>query len=118
MQLKLNGYIIHCPRSTGESGSRGNVIGIVTRLRPGRFGSRDFAFLRSFQTGCMAHLASYSMVTRVFCPGVKRPEHEADHSVSSSAQVNNEWNYTSTLSTGVTLPLFFVWNKIQDFLEV
>jgi hypothetical protein len=28
--------------------------------------------------------------------GVKRPEHEADHSPSSSAEVKNAWSYTST----------------------
>jgi hypothetical protein len=27
---------------------------------------------------------------------VKRPEHEADHSPPSSAEVKNAWNYTST----------------------
>jgi hypothetical protein len=28
--------------------------------------------------------------------GVKRPGHEADYSFSSSAEVKNAWNYTST----------------------
>jgi hypothetical protein len=33
--------------------------------------------------------------------GVKRPVREADHSPPSSAEVNNEWNYTSTPPIGL-----------------
>jgi len=41
-------------------------------------------------------------------PGAKRPEHEADHSPPSSAEVKNAWSYTTTLpcvSRGATLSL-------------
>jgi hypothetical protein len=31
-----------------------------------------------------------------FSPGVKRPGREADHSLPSSVEVNNAWNYTTT----------------------
>lgn len=34
--------------------------------------------------------------SRVICPSVKRPGRGADHSHSSSADVQNEWRYTST----------------------
>jgi len=36
-------------------------------------------------------------VPGVLSLGVKRPEHEADHSLPSSAEVMNAWSYTSTL---------------------
>jgi hypothetical protein len=59
-------------------------------------------------------------------PGVKWLDHESDYSSPFSAEVNNEWNFTSTppdtfmawcLSIGMTLPFFlfvivtkFLWN--------
>jgi hypothetical protein len=48
------------------------------------------------QTGSESHPASYTMGTEVLFRGVKRPGLEADHSSPSSAEVKNEWSYTST----------------------
>jgi hypothetical protein len=42
------------------------------------------------QTSSGAHPASYPVGTWVKWPG-----HEADHTLPSSAKVNNEWSYTS-----------------------
>jgi hypothetical protein len=41
--------------------------------------------------------------------GVKRPEHEADHSPQSSAEVKNAWNYTSTPQC-----VFMAWCLVKD----
>jgi len=35
------------------------------------------------------------MGTGVSSPGVERPGREADHSSTSSAEVKNEWSYTT-----------------------
>jgi hypothetical protein len=43
-----------------------------------------------------AHPASYTMGKGVLPPGVQLPRRETDHSPPSSAEVNNEWSYTST----------------------
>jgi hypothetical protein len=43
-----------------------------------------------------AHPASYPMGTGVSFPGVKRPEHEANHSPTAGVEVKNAWSYTST----------------------
>jgi hypothetical protein len=59
--------------------------------------------------------SSVSKVTRTL-RGVKRPEHETDHSSPSSAEIKNAWRYTplptsassrlvAYLSTGTILPL-------------
>ena len=42
------------------------------------------------------HPASYSTGTGSPFPGVKRPGCGTDHSPPSSAEVTNEWNYTSS----------------------
>ena len=38
------------------------------------------------------------MVTGTFSPGVKRPGREVDHSPPPSAEIMNEWIYTSAPS--------------------
>jgi hypothetical protein len=48
---------------------------------------RNFSLHHRVQTGSGAHPASYPMGTRGSFPGVKLPEHEADHSPPSSAEV-------------------------------
>jgi len=35
-------------------------------------------------------------VPGTLCPGIKQPGHEVDHSFPSTAEVKNEWSYTST----------------------
>jgi hypothetical protein len=55
--------------------------------------------LQNDQTGSGAHQASGSTCSGAFPPDVKRPGREADHSPPSSAEVKNEWSYTSTSGT-------------------
>jgi hypothetical protein len=61
---------------------------VVTRLRAWRSGFRipsgakDFSLLQSLQNGFGANSATYFVGTAVFFPGVKRPEFEAEHSLS------------------------------------
>jgi len=55
-------------------------------------GARDFSLL---QTGSGNHHTSNSNGTGTFFPGLKRPEREVDHSPPFSAEVKNEWSYTS-----------------------
>jgi hypothetical protein len=92
----LSFFLLRCynPRfSFGQYSS----VGIATRLRAGRSDSRvrfpaeagNFS-LRRIQNGSGAHTASYLIGTRGSFLGVKRPEHEADHSPSYSAEVK-EW---------------------------
>jgi hypothetical protein len=50
------------------------------------------SFWRKYRT----IVASYPTGTRGSFLGVKRPGREADHSPPSSAEVKNEWSYTST----------------------
>jgi hypothetical protein len=61
---------------------------------PARAG--NFSLHYCVQNGSGAHPASYPMGTRGSFPGVKRPEHEVDHSPPSSAEIKNAWSYTST----------------------
>jgi hypothetical protein len=54
-------------------------------------GSKDFSSSLCVQTGSGAHPASCTMGTGVLSPGVKsRPGRDADHSPSSSAEVEDE----------------------------
>jgi hypothetical protein len=62
-----------------------------------RAGARDFLLSKSFQTGSGAHLTSYPMGIGFRPPGAKRPGREVNHPFPSSAEVKNEWSYTSTL---------------------
>jgi hypothetical protein len=50
----------------------------------------------SSQTGSGTHSTSYSMSTGALSPGVKQLEHKAGHSLTTSANVKNEWNYVFT----------------------
>jgi len=54
-----------------------------------------FSLLQHLRTGSGAHPPSYSMGT-FFHQRVKRPGLEFDHSGPPSAQIQNEWSYTST----------------------
>jgi hypothetical protein len=56
-----------------------------------RWGARFFAHV---QTGPGAHPASCTMGTGSF-PGVKRPGRGADHPTPPSAEIENEYSYTS-----------------------
>jgi hypothetical protein len=64
-------------------------------LIPGR--DKRFFLPHSVRIGSGAHPASYPMGTgAVLCPGVKRPENEADHSHPPRAEVENGGANTST----------------------
>jgi len=62
---------------------------------------------------------------RGYCTGIKRPGRDADHSPSFSAEVKNEWSYTSTSPVclhGVdrhtfTLFTFKMFLHIQDLVR-
>jgi hypothetical protein len=70
------------------------------RLRAGRSGvripsmARDFFFPKTAQTDAGA---SYSMRTGVLPWGVQLPGREVDHWSPPSAEIKNEWSYTTTL---------------------
>jgi hypothetical protein len=76
----------------------GSSVGIATGYGlddPG-IESQFFAYV---QTGPGAHPASCTMGTGSF-PGVKRSGRGADHPPPPSAEVENEWSYTSTPPLG------------------
>jgi hypothetical protein len=59
-------------------------------------GAENFSLHHRVQTGSGAHPASYKIGTRGSFPGCKAAGREADHSLPSSAEVKNAWNYNST----------------------
>jgi hypothetical protein len=73
--------------------NKGSAVGIATALRDGRSGlliparakRADRLWVQSSHRGSL--------------PGVKRPGREVNHSLPSSAEVKNEWNYTSAPHT-------------------
>ena len=74
---------------------------------------KNFSFLQIAQTGCAAHPAFCSIETWSLSLRIKRPEHEADNSLASSAKVRNECIYNSVpctigASTGTALPSPFL----------
>jgi hypothetical protein len=76
-------------------------------LRAGRSGDRipvKARFFAHVQTGPGAHPAACTMGTGYF-PGVKRPGLGADHPPPPSAEVENEWIYTSTPPVGPSWPV-------------
>jgi hypothetical protein len=80
----------------------GTVVDIATRLRAGRSGVRIPAEVRDFSFLQNLPYLLWGLVSLVFngyqgsFPGVKRPGREVNHSPPSSAEVKNEWSYTST----------------------
>jgi len=80
--------------------NRGSSIRIGARLRARQPKNHDKipekGTAQSDPTG-RVHFASYSMrIGRTLFSGVKRSGPEVDHSPPSSAEVKNEWRYTST----------------------
>jgi hypothetical protein len=80
------------------------LIDIMKYLPGIQAGVRNFSFPQYVQTGCGAHPASYSMETGVFPPRVKREGRFVDYSPLSSAEVRNDWSYTSAPAYS-----FMVW---------
>ena len=80
-----------------------SIGGIVTRLWAGQqettiqhfARTRDFSLFQNIQTSSEAHPASYSSGTRSSLQGVWQPQHEANHSPPSCAEVKNAWSCTS-----------------------
>jgi len=54
-----------------------------------------FLFTTAFRTSLGPTQFPIQWVQGVLSPRVKRPGREADHSPPSSAEVSNEWSYTS-----------------------
>ena len=86
-------------------GRQNSVVIIVTSLWPRQSGVQLLAWTRSFphpqkvQTGSGAHTAFCYGVLGDLSLGVKRPGLEVDHSSPSTAEVMNEWRYTSNHPT-------------------
>jgi hypothetical protein len=106
--------------------SRDSSVGTATAYSldgPGsgvdsRWGLEIFLFTTASRQALRPTQPPIQGVLRVLSPGVKRPGREAGHSPNFSAEVKNEWSYTSTpnkfswrgayLSTGTTLPLLLL----------
>ena len=68
---------------------------LVTRLRTARSGVRIPERLRELSLWGPTHTLLFHGYWCSF-PGLKRPEHDIDHSHRSSAKVKNVWNCTSS----------------------
>jgi len=80
------------------------VVGIVTSLRTGRSGVRiavgktDFSFVQNAQAGSGVLPSLLFKGYRSSFSEIKRPGSDVHNSPSSSAEVKNEWSYTSSSS--------------------
>ena len=89
------GVVWHAQRHRGE---RYNVGAAWTRLGAGRsgarvpVGARNFPLLQNVNTGPSTLLFNKCLGS---LPRVMRPRCEVNHSPLSSAEVKNEWSYTS-----------------------
>jgi hypothetical protein len=79
----------------------GNSGGVEIRLRPGELRNRGLIPNRSVASRPVLEpiKSPVQMATRAIPPEVKRPGCADDHSLLSSVEVKNEWNYTSTSHT-------------------
>jgi hypothetical protein len=100
LQRELPLFEIYLTRFGSRDSSVGIALGygLDDRGSKVRFpaGAGNFSLHHHVQNGSGAHPDSYSMGTRGFSLGVKRPGREADHSPPSSAEVKYAWSYTST----------------------
>jgi hypothetical protein len=94
-----------CPINPGYDMmvGQGGVMSIATVLRLGQrrirpSTGREKRVFPSPEDGSGAHSAFYSMGTGDSFLGVKRLGRESGHSSPSSADVQNDWSYTSSLS--------------------
>jgi hypothetical protein len=72
------------------TGRTTGVLGFDSRWRLG-----IFLFTTASRTDLGPTQPPIQWVPWALSLGVKRPKHEADHSPPSSAEVKNEWSYTS-----------------------
>jgi hypothetical protein len=76
-------------------------VGIVNRQWTRRSAVRDpagasnLSLLLKFQIDSEVHSATFNMYGMFSPQEIKRPEHETDHSPTTSADVRNEWRYNS-----------------------
>jgi hypothetical protein len=94
-------------------GSRDISVSIVTRLRAGRpsFDSRKeqrFLLFAAYRPALGPTQPHIQWVPVALFLWIKRPGREADHSPSSSAEVENAWSYTSTHPY-----VFMVWCLVK-----
>jgi hypothetical protein len=71
-----------------------NDRGVGVRSRYGQ----EFSLLYVVQTGSRVHPTSYPVNNGALCSRVKRPGHEGDHSLQTTAEVKKTWFYTFTPS--------------------
>jgi hypothetical protein len=67
---------------------------MIQHLNPRR--CKNYLFLKISRLALEPAQPSVWWILAVLSPGVKRLGHEADHPPSSSAEIKNEWSYTST----------------------
>ena len=91
-------------------GSRSSDVGIdtATRLWAGRYGVR-LSLILNDQTGHGGPPRLQFNGYWHYFPGIKRSGREGNHSPPSTAQIKNEWSYTSTL------PYMPSWRKQGTF---
>jgi hypothetical protein len=68
---------------------------------------KRFSLHQNIQTGSGAYPATYAVGTKFFFPVPKPPRHELYHSLPPSAEVKNEWSYTSPSP----IYIFIAWTK-------
>jgi hypothetical protein len=82
-------------------GSRGSVLGVVTRLRVPRsgvrmsVGARDFPLLQKSLANLGPNQPSIQLLPGAFS-GVKRPGFEGNYVTPCIGEVKNEWNCTTS----------------------
>jgi hypothetical protein len=62
-------------------------------------GERGFSAVKTMLIDSKAHPVSYALGTGCSLLSVKWQRHEADHTLSCSADIINEWNFTSSSPT-------------------
>jgi hypothetical protein len=80
-------------------------------------GSRDFSFRYHIQTGSEGHPPSCAVSTRCCCQGV-RTRNEAGHLHPSSAKVEKDRSYTSSLPYNLMVCLVNTRNNFTLILQV
>jgi len=112
-------FVIYYPFSITCSGSRPNVVVILTRLQAGRrrnFGvdaekGKKFSLLHNVRTGSKGYPAFHSIGLGVVSPKVRRPGREVDHSLPLTLVTRLRMSGPITV---FTLYAFTVWTGIRS----